>query len=128
MPNMTINKHEHELRMAAAGGNLRVVKDLVEYHDADDYDLIDDALRMAAEDGHLHIVKYLVEEWETDDYALNDALRMAVENGHLQVVKYLKRYIVSQFTKRHIDKLNVNYASKQYKLPFEIQQLILTYV
>ena len=95
----------HALRWAAFYGHLEVVKYLVSKENdihADD----EKTLRLAAYNGRLDIVKYLVEECGADVHAYYDdgALRWAVNNGHLDVVKYLKSYIVSQFTKKHIDK------------------------
>ncbi len=112
------------LRWAAGNGHLEIVKYLVK-HGADIHAVDDFALRMAAVGGYLEVVKYLVEHG-TD--VNDDTLSYVSRNGHHQVVKYFKQYIVSQFTKRHIDKLIVRYASEQYKLPFDIQQLISTYV
>ncbi len=123
-----LNKLDNQLIEACIQGDLSQVKSLIiegaNIHADDDY-----ALRWAAECGHLEVVKYLVEDHEANVHALNEwALRWAARNGHLEVVKYLKSYILSQFTKKHIDKQNLRYVFQQYELPFEIQQIISIYV
>ncbi len=116
------------LHLAAEFGQLEMVKYLVEDHDANVNTWDDYSIRWAALKGQLEVVKYLVSKG-ANIHAQNDcALRWAAENGHLEVVKYLKTYSVLQFTKKHIDKQNLRYVFQQYELPFDIQQLISSYV
>ena len=122
------NKDDYALRWAALNGHLEVVKYLVS-KGANVRVWNDFALRLAAQYGHLEVVKYLVEDHDANVHSNDEeALRWAAENGHLDVVKYLKSYIVLQFTKKHIDKQNLRYVFQQYELPFEIQQIISSYV
>ena len=83
---------------------------------------------LASKDGYLENVKKMIKNGANVHVDDDKALRYAVENGHLEVVKYLKSYIVSQFTNKHIDKQKLRYVFQQYELPFEIQQLISSYV
>ena len=86
----------------------------------------------AVRHGRINIVKYLVEEQGADIHdhtpRQRSALYCASHYGHIEITRYLKTHYISQFTKRHIDKQNIRYASEQHKLPFEIQQLISSYV
>jgi hypothetical protein len=116
------------LRWAARSGHINVVKYLVskgaDVHADDDED--DEALLHAARNGHLDVVQYLVEECGVDVHVNDEyAICCAGYWGHLEIVKYLK---LSQFTKKHIDKQNLRYVFQQYELPFEIKQLISSYV
>ena len=119
----------HALRYAALNGHLEVVKYLVEKCGADVRTKDDHALHWATYNRQLEVVKYLVKKCGAGVQALNEwALRRDAYNRQLEVVKYLKSYILSQFTKKHIDKQNLRYVFQQYELPFEIQQLISSYV
>ena len=118
---------EQALRSAAYQGHLETVKYLIEECGADVHAWYEGALRSAARSGHLEVVKYLVSKGADvrsgDDWALRRAAR-----GQLETVKYLKSYKLSQFTKKHIDKQNLRYVFQQYELPFEIKQIISSYV
>ena len=125
--NLNLNLDD-QLIQASKDGDLSQVKSLI-IEGAIVHAWDDEALRYAAERGHLEIVKYLVEECGANVHAKDDyALHLAADRGHLGIVKYLKSYILSQFTKKHIDKQNLRYVFQQYELPFDIQQLISSYV
>jgi len=116
------------LRKAVWKGHLDVVKYLVS-KGANVHAHNELALSMAAEGGHLEVVKYLVEDCDADVHVKNEkALHWAKIKKRLDVVKYLKTYKLSQFTKKHIDKQNLRYVFQQYELPFEIKQIISSYV
>ena len=117
---------DEALRMAAWYGDLDIVKYLVGEAGANIHAMDDSALCLAALSGHLETVKYLVSNGANIHVYDDTVLRWA--DGHLEIVKYLKTYLVSQFTKKHIDKQNLRYVFQQYKLPFEIKQIISSYI
>ena len=119
---------DRALRFAAHGGHLQIVKYLVA-EGANVHAYNDHALRSAAYKGHLDIFKFLIDKG-ADIHAQNDqALRLAdLQIDFLEYLNYLKTYKLSQFTKKHIDKQKLRYVFQQYELPFEIQQLISSYV
>ena len=120
--------NDFALRDTASNEHHEIIKYLVS-KGANVHAQNDKALRWAAEGGHLEVVKYLFEDCEADVHAQNDlALRWAAGGGYLDIVKYLKTCDVSQFTKKHIDKQNLRYVFQQYELPFEIKQIISSYV
>jgi len=128
-------RNDSAVCFAATNGNIKVLKYLVEDRGVNVHD--DFVFPHTALYGQLEIVKYLVEDCGVNVHAGNDcAFRYAIQNEQLEILKYLKGYAVSQFIKRHIDKQkekykdlqNIDFVSKQYQLPFEIQQLISSYM
>ena len=83
----------YQLRWAARGGHLDIVKYLVSVG-ADIHDCYPHAaLCHAAANGHLDVVKYLI-SLGADVHAEDDgALRWAERNKHTEVAEYLRGYI-----------------------------------
>jgi hypothetical protein len=80
----TLNPDE-QLKQAASGGSLSLVKDAIKKGAKDEY-----ALVSASVNGHIDIVEYLIDEMGYDvDYQKGVPLRFAIANGRMEVVKSL---------------------------------------
>lgn len=70
-------------------GNLRAVKECVEYFGDDVSAESDEAIKTACTHGHLNIVKYLTGKGANITTYFNSPIRWASNYGYLKIVKYL---------------------------------------
>ncbi len=93
---------------AAESGNLDLVKYLVELGANPHIDDDDAAVISAANYGHLEIVKYLISIGLNSEEDIALALRSAVINGHLNVVEYLLEPGISSDDEKELLKIAAN--------------------
>jgi Ankyrin repeats (3 copies) len=74
------------MRYAAYGGNIKIVKLMIEKGATD----FDTAMKYAAQGGHMDIVKLMIEKG-ADDFT--QAMKSAAKRGHVNIINYLKQFV-----------------------------------